>query len=138
MLLLSPHVIQNDHLHVKSIVPLLHQSLLLELLVGVLDLLQKFAFDALYMGLALEDHFYRLRVLLHLAVYGSFVQIRGNDIVFLLIVVGLQQLLLEFESLVDGSECNSVFFLLFVDAREVVKTEDFEFGEKMGVFYVFV
>jgi hypothetical protein len=40
--------------------------------------------------------------------------------------------------LVDGPECDSVFFLLFVDAREIVKAENFEFGEKMGVFDVFV
>lgn len=88
--LLGPHVVQDDHLHVEAVVSLLYQPLLVLLVDRGLNLLDQLLLDGLDVGFGLEDDVYGLAMLLHFAVYGSFVEIGWNYIVLLFTIV-LQQ-----------------------------------------------
>lgn len=92
-----------------------------------LNLLDELLLDGLDMRLGLENDVYGLAMLLHLAVNRRLIQIRRHDIVFLLTVVLEQQFFLEFESVVNGPECDSKLLHFFIDAGDVVKIQDLEF-----------
>lgn len=94
MLLLCAHVVKDYHLHVEAVVSLLYQPLLVLLIDRSLNLLDQFLLDSLDMRLGLEDDVYGLAMLLHLAVNSRLVQIRRNDIIFLLTIVLHQQFFL--------------------------------------------
>lgn len=107
VLLLSPHVVKDDHLHVEAVVSFLYQPLLVLLIDSGLDLLDQLLLDSLDMGFGLEDDVYGLAMLLHFAVDGCLVEIGGNNIVFLLTIVLEEEFFFKFKCVVDRPQGNS-------------------------------
>lgn len=127
VLLFCAHVVKDYHFHVKTVVSLLYQPLLVFFVDSRLNLLDELFLNGLDMRFSLENDVYGLAMLLHLAVNCRLIQIRRDDIVFFLAVVLEQQFFLEFKCVVDAPECDSELLHFLVDAGDVVKIQDLEF-----------
>ena len=108
MLLLCPHVVKDNHLHIEAVVSLLYQSLLILFIGGSLYLLDQLLLNGLDVRLGLEDDVYGLPMFLHFTVNGCLVEVGRNDIVLLFTVVLEEQFFLKFKCVVDRPEGNSI------------------------------